>query len=89
MKTKRVVSCFECYLCHLKVLSNKSNLRRHMKLHQPEIKCFSCLVCSKSYQNKSNFKKHWADKHKIWMDKHRITDSQFEESTRASRGKVK
>lgn len=89
MKTKRVISFFECYLCHLKIRSNKSNLRRHKKLYRTEIKCYSCMVCSKSYQNKSNFQKHWTDKHQEWMDKHRISDPQFEESTRASRGNVK
>lgn len=81
MKIKRLISFFECFLCHSKFQSNTSNLRRHMKLRQIKVKCFTCLVCSKTYQNKSNFYKHWADKH-------HGSEPQFKESTRSSRGKA-
>lgn len=63
MKPKKIES-FECYLCHTELKSKLSNLRRHMKLHGPEIKSFQCTKCSKRYQTKSNLLVHWNSKHR-------------------------
>lgn len=62
MKPKKIES-FECYLCHTKLKSKLSNLRRHMKLHGPDIKSFKCSLCSNQFQTKSNLLVHWNSKH--------------------------
>lgn len=56
----------ECYLCHTVFKFNKmSNLRRHIRLHDPRVKYFGCLECGKKFQNKSNFKNHWKKIHSL------------------------
>lgn len=53
----------ECYLCKLSIKSTVSNLRRHIKLHGPFVKCYTCLGCKKNFQNVSNLSCHWVLKH--------------------------
>lgn len=59
----------ECYLCHIRFKCNKfSNLRRHFNLHGPVVKCFKCLECKQSFQNKSNANTHWKRAHKSLVE---------------------
>lgn len=54
---------FECFICRQNFKSKKSNLLRHMRLHGPTVECYRCPQCPKSFQNKQNYQRHWADKH--------------------------
>lgn len=59
----------ECYVCKTVMKCNKvSNLRRHIRLHGPLVKCFKCLECGTNFQNKSNMKTHWSRAHKNLAD---------------------
>lgn len=54
---------FECFICRKNFKSKKSNLLRHLNLHEPNAKRYKCPKCRKSYQNKENYHRHWAAKH--------------------------
>lgn len=69
MGRKKENRTLQCYLCRMILKGNKlSNLRRHMRLHGPATKCFKCLVCKNTFQNKSNLKQHWQRKHQTLAD---------------------
>lgn len=70
----------KCPVCHLILSSKSSNLRRHMKLHDPIVKCYICIICEKPYQNPTNFRKHWTEKHS------EFGEPQCHESNRKSQG---
>lgn len=53
----------QCYICKLYLKNKFSNLRRHVNLHSASVKCFKCLECNETFQNKSNWKIHWSRKH--------------------------
>lgn len=72
---------FECCFCHIKIKNKISNLRRHMRLHNPRVKCFKCLECLKKYQNKQNFQIHWANNHA------ELGDPKVVQAVRKSKGK--
>lgn len=59
----RKLKLFECYICHTKFNSKKSNLLRHLDLHGPIVKRYKCPKCRESFQNKQNYHRHWAHKH--------------------------
>lgn len=63
MKKKRIL---ECYLCRRVLRGQKmSNLRRHIRLHGPFVKCSKCLECGKTFQNATNLRQHWKRFHEI------------------------
>lgn len=84
MKPKKIES-FECYLCHIQLKSKLSNLRRHIKLHGPNIKLFKCAVCKKGYQTKSNLRVHWNDKHRDQQEQQQF---KFETEYHSSKRKL-
>lgn len=63
MRKKVANRTLECFLCHQVLKDKVSNLRRHMKLHEPDVKGVKCSECDKTFQNKSNFKTHWLRRH--------------------------
>lgn len=54
----------KCPKCNLVFQSNKKwNLERHLQLHSPSVKRYTCSACSRSYSTKYNFKKHLPRRH--------------------------
>jgi len=58
VEIKMVKKLFECYLCHKSFKFKKSNLTRHLKLHELIQKRYGCPRCEKVFQNQSNYRRH-------------------------------
>lgn len=56
---KSELICSECG----KKCSTLFNLTRHSELHNAVITRFECPKCEKTFQNKSNYSKHWTRFH--------------------------
>ncbi|XP_031639838.1 46 kDa FK506-binding nuclear protein-like [Contarinia nasturtii] len=50
----------QCNICNLTITNNRSNFKRHMKLHEPMQEVYVCNLCGQVYQNKYNFNVHHA-----------------------------
>lgn len=61
MKTKKY-TLLECFDCHKEFHSKLSNLRRHIKIHGPEVLRVKCDQCNRSFQNRSNYFNHFKNK---------------------------
>ena len=46
----------QCELCG-KILSNKKNLKKHLKLHS-DVRNYICKICNKSYKRSDHLKRH-------------------------------
>lgn len=59
------VSKFLCCFCGIFIKKNRANLTRHEQLHEMTTKKLLCEMedCGKKFQNKSNYAKHWKQKH--------------------------
>lgn len=57
--TGTVYTCKKCQ----RVFDRKSNLNRHLRIHQTKVKNFVCAVCSKTFANKANLKAYFYNTH--------------------------
>lgn len=56
---------FLCYYCGIFIKKNIANLKRHEKLHKVSSIKIECAIesCKITFQNKSNYTRHWREKH--------------------------
>ncbi|XP_075749375.1 uncharacterized protein LOC142814491 [Rhipicephalus microplus] len=55
---------YACKLCN-KAFQNYSNLKRHVKLHDPVQEYFPCTLCQRKYGRKDTLKSHMKQAHGI------------------------
>nr|XP_054933465.1 PR domain zinc finger protein 15-like [Dermacentor andersoni] len=57
-------SVYTCKLCN-KAFQNYSNLKRHVKLHDPVQEYFPCTLCQRKYGRKDTLKGHMKQAHGV------------------------
>ncbi|KAH7961187.1 hypothetical protein HPB52_005192 [Rhipicephalus sanguineus] len=55
---------YTCKLCN-KAFQNYSNLKRHVKLHDPVQEYFPCTLCQRKYGRKDTLKGHMKQAHGV------------------------
>lgn len=55
---------YTCRMCN-KAFQNYSNLRRHVKLHDPVQEYFPCSLCQRKYGRKDTLKGHMKQAHGV------------------------